>query len=59
MLNALNFVILLKICTMISNFKFVPYFNILQNFVENVRKKPSILSCITSRPMYIIVVSNS
>ena len=32
---------------MISNFKFLPYFNILQNFVENVRKtkKPSILSC--------------
>ena len=33
---------------MIFNFKFLPYFNILQNFVENVQKtkKPSVLSCI-------------
>ena len=38
MLNALNFIILLKIRTMISNFQFIPYLNILQNFVENVRK---------------------
>ena len=33
---------------MVSNFKFIPYLNILQNFVQNVRKPkwPSILSCI-------------
>ena len=31
---------------MVSNFKFIPYFNIVQNFVENVRKSKwiSILS---------------
>ena len=39
MLNALDFIILVKICTMISNCKSIPYFNILQKFVENVRKK--------------------
>ena len=46
MLNAFNFIILLKMCTMISNFKFIQYFYMLQKFVENVRKtkKTSILS---------------
>ena len=43
--ECLEFNYLAKICTMIFNFKFIPYFNILQNFVENVRKKNnSILS---------------
>ena len=39
-------IIFLKIWTMVSNFKIIPYFNILQNFVQNVRKPkwPSILS---------------
>ena len=39
-------IIFLKIWAMVSNFKFIPYFIILQNFVENERKKwPYILSC--------------
>ena len=29
---------------MISNFKYIPYFNILQNLVENVRKAKNPLS---------------
>ena len=37
---------------MTSNFKFIQYFNILQNFVQNVRKPkwPSILRCVQSLP---------
>ena len=33
---------------MISNFKLFPYFNISQNFVQNVQKqkKTSVLSCL-------------
>ena len=40
-------IIFLKIWTIVSNFKFIPYFNILEHFVRNVRKPkwPSILSC--------------
>ena len=41
-----SLIIFLKILAMVLNFKFIPYFNILQNVVENVRKtkKNSILS---------------
>ena len=29
-------IIFLKIWTIVSNFKLIPYFNILQNFVQNL-----------------------
>ena len=37
-MTAFSCIIFLKIWAMFSNFKFIPYFNIEQNFVENVRK---------------------
>ena len=48
MLTALNSIIFLKICTMISNYKLLHYSGVLPNFVENVRKTKctSILSCV-------------
>ena len=39
MLNLFNFIIFLKILSMISNFKLFPYFNVLQSFGQNVQKK--------------------
>ena len=47
MMTEFSCIIFLKILTMVSNFKFILYFNILQNFVQNVKKSkwPSILSC--------------
>ena len=46
-MTAFSCIIYLKNWTMVSNFKFIPYFNILQNFVQNVGKPKwsSILSC--------------
>ena len=46
MMTAFSCIIFLKNWTIVSNFKFIPYFNILQNFVQNVRKPkwPFILS---------------
>ena len=47
MMTEFSCIIFLNIWTMVSNFKIIPYFNILQNFVQNVRKpkSPSILTC--------------
>ena len=39
MLTSFNMVIFLKVLSMISNFKLFPYFNISQNFVQNVQKQ--------------------
>ena len=38
MFTAFSFIIFLKNWTMVSDFKFIPYFNIFQNFVQNVGK---------------------
>ena len=38
MMTAFSCIIFLKIWTMVSNFKIIPYFNILQNFVQKYRK---------------------
>ena len=53
MMTAFSCFVFLKIWTMDSNFKFIPYLNILQNFVQNVKKTkwPSILSCLGTSPL--------
>ena len=39
MLTSFNVIIFLKILSIISNFKLFQYFNISQNFVQNVQKQ--------------------
>ena len=52
MLTAFSCIIFLNIWTMVSNFKFIPYFNILQNFVQNVRI--IIREDTPNRPLYVL-----
>ena len=46
MLTTFDLIIILKIWSMVSKFKLTPYLDILQNFIQNIRKPkwPSILS---------------
>ena len=43
MLTAFSCIIFLKIWTIICNFKFIPYFIIFQNFVQNILNKISFI----------------
>ena len=61
MMTAFSCIIFLKIWTMVSNFKLIPYFNTLQKFVQNVRKPkwPSNLSWLPWWYQYFVHLSNN